>query len=184
MKKIILVALMLGTLIGYATEDKNTIDVKVEFLNVKKGQTLNIKNNKGAVVYNTDIKNSGDFSKSFDFSTLKDGIYSAELDKDFEIVIKQFYVKNGLVTFLNNQDNIVFKPVVRNEKNILYISKLAFKKEPVKVTIYYKNEAILSEKTEGDQLLKRVYKLSENRIGNYKVIISTDDRTYVNNFTI
>ena len=189
-KKIILVALIFSTLIGYATENTNSIElkgkktVKVEFHNVKKGQALTIKNNQGIVVYNTNIKDSGNYSKTFDFSSLVDGIYAAELDKDFEIVIKQFYVKDGLVTFLNNKDNKVFKPVIRNEKHILYVSKFAFNKEPLKVTIYYKNEAILSETIEGDQLLKRVYKLSENKSGNYKVIINTNERTYIKDFTI
>ena len=189
-KKIILVALIFSTLIGYATENTNSIElkgkktVKVEFHNVKKGQALTIKNDQGIVVYNTNIKDSGNYSKTFDFSSLVDGIYAAELDKDFEIVIKQFYVKDGLVTFLNNKDNKVFKPVIRNEKHILYVSKFAFNKEPLKVTIYYKNEAILSETIEGDQLLKRVYKLSENKSGNYKVIINTNERTYIKDFTI
>ncbi|PQJ69152.1 hypothetical protein BTO14_14085 [Polaribacter butkevichii] len=190
MKKIIVVALMFGTLIGYANEHTNNNDleakktVKVEFTNVKKGQTLSIKNNQGVTVYNNEIKNSGTYSKTFDFSALEDGIYAAELNKDFEIVIKQFYVKNGLVTFLNNKNEKVFKPVVRAEKHLLYVSKINFNNQPLKIVIYYKNEAILSETIEGEKFLKRVYKLSENEAGNYKVIISTNDRSYAKDFTI
>ncbi len=190
MKKIIVVALMFGTLIGYANEHTNNNDleakktVKVEFSNVKKGQTLSIKNDQGVTVYNNEIKNSGTYSKTFDFSALEDGIYAAELNKDFEIVIKQFYVKNGLVTFLNNKNEKVFKPVIRAEKHLLYVSKIDFNNQPLKIVIYYKNEAILSETIEGEKFLKRVYKLSENEAGNYKVIISTNNRSYVKDFTI
>ena len=188
MTKILVVALMFGTLISYANDNLNDLKgkktVKVEFSNVKKGQTLTIKDAQGVVVYNNEIKNAGNYSKTFDFSALEDGIYAAELNKDFEIVIKQFYVKNGLVTFLNDNNEKVFKPVIRAEGNLLYVSKIAFNKEPLKVVIYYNDAVISSETIEGDQLLKRIYKLSENQTGNYKVIMNSDDRTYVKEFKI
>jgi hypothetical protein len=188
-KKITLVALMLGTLIGYANEDKKSTDnkakrtVKVEFNNVKKGQTLVIRDQQGAAVYNNEIKNSGNYSKIFDFSALENGIYSAELNKDFEIHIKEFYVKNGLVTFLNNNNEKVFKPVIRTKGNLLYVSKLAFNKESVKVVIYYNDEIVFSETLEGKEL-KRAYKLSKNKMGNYKVLVGSNDRTFVKDFTL
>ena len=189
-KKIILVALMFGTLITNANEKDNTNykeakkTVKVEFNNVKKGQTLTIKNSNGLTVYNNEIQNSGDYSKTFDFSALENGIYSAELNKDFEIVIKQFYVENGLVTFLNNKDEKIFKPIIRTEGELLLISKINFNNEPLKVTLYYNDEAVLSETISGDKLLKRVYKLSEKEVGAYKVVISSDQRTYTKEFKI
>ena len=189
-KKIILVALMFGTLITNANDKDNTNSkeakrtVKVEFNNVKKGQTLTIKNANGLTVYNNDIQNSGDYSRTFDFSALENGIYSAELNKDFEIIIKQFYVENGLVTFLNNKNEKIFKPVVRTENNLLYVSKIAFNKEPLKVVIYFNNEVVLSNTIQGENILKRIYKLSEKKSGNYKVVINSDDRTYVKEFTI
>ena len=189
-KKIILVALMFGTLITNANEKDNTNykeakkTVKVEFNNVKKGQTLTIKNSNGLTVYNNEIQNSGDYSKTFDFSALENGIYSAELNKDFEIVIKQFNVENGLVTFLNNKDQKIFKPIIRTEGELLLISKINFNNEPLKVSLYYNDEAVLSETISGDKLLKRVYKLSEKEVGAYKVVISSDQRTYTKEFKI
>ncbi|WP_340832793.1 hypothetical protein [Polaribacter sejongensis] len=189
-KKIILVALMFGTLITNANEKDNTNykdakkTVKVEFNNVKKGQTLTIKNSNGLTVYNNEIQNSGDYSKTFDFSALENGIYSAELNKDFEIVIKQFYVENGLVTFLNNKDEKIFKPIIRTEGDLLLVSKINFNNEPLKVTLYYNDEVVLSETISGDKLLKRVYKLSEKEVGAYKVVVSSDERTYSKEFNI
>ena len=189
-KKIILVALMFGTLITNANEKDNSNykeakkTVKVEFNNVKKGQTLTIKNSNGLTVYNNEIQNSGDYSKTFDFSALENGIYSAELNKDFEIVIKQFNVENGLVTFLNNKDEKIFKPIIRTEGELLLISKINFNNEPLKVTLYYNDEAVLSETISGDKLLQRVYQLSEKEVGAYKVVVSSDERTYTKDFTI
>ncbi|WP_218598136.1 DUF3244 domain-containing protein [Polaribacter sp. NJDZ03] len=189
-KKIILVALMLGTLITNANEKDNTNykeakgTVKVEFNNVKKGHTLTIKNANGLTVYNNEIKNSGNYSRTFDFSALENGVYAVELNKDFEIVIKQFYVENGLVSFINNNNEKIFKPIIRTEGKLLLISKISFNNEPLNVTLYYNDEAVLSETISGDKLLQRVYKLSEQKVGSYKVIISSNNRTYVKDFTI
>ena len=189
-KKIILVALMLGTLITNANEKDNTNykeakgTVKVEFNNVKKGHTLTIKNANGLTVYNNEIKNSGNYSRTFDFSALENGVYAVELNKDFEIVIKQFYVENGLVSFINNNNEKIFKPIIRTEGKLLLISKISFNNEPLNVTLYYNDEAVLSETISGDKLLQRVYKLSEQKVGSYKVIISSNNRTYIKDFTI
>ncbi|WP_249983660.1 hypothetical protein [Polaribacter sp. Z022] len=190
MKSILLVALMFGTLISYANNDTNSTNnkakktVKVEFKNVRKGQSLTIKNDKGVSVYNQEIAASGNFSRTFDFSALENGVYTAELNKDFEIIIKEFYVKNGLVTFLNNSNTKLFKPVIRAKENLIYVSKLDFNNKPLNVVIYYNGEAILSDNIKGDDLLKRTYKLSENKKGEYKVYVNSDNRTYSKNFTI
>lgn len=189
-KKITLATFILATLIGYANEDKKTIDskakktVKLVFNNVKKGQILSIRDEQGFELYNNKIKNSGNYSKIFNFSALENGIYSAELNKDFKIITKKFNVKNGLVTFLNNKNETEFKPVIRTKNNLLYISKLAFNPESIKVTIYYKETAIFSETLKDKKYLKRIYKLSENETGNYKVIIDTKDRYFVKDFTL
>ena len=189
-KKITLVALMLGTLIGYANEDKKSTDnkakrtVKVEFNNVKKGQTLTIKDEQGVAVYNNKITNSGSYSRTFDFSALENGIYSVELNKDFEIHIKEFYVKNGFVTFLNNNSEKFFKPVIRTKDNLLYVSKLDFNNEDLKVIIYHNDEIVLSEIVKSKEHIRRVYRLSENEVGNYKVVVSSDSRTFVKDFTL
>jgi hypothetical protein len=189
-KKITAAAFILASLIGYANEDKKTTNnkakktVKLVFNNVKKGQILSIRDEQGFELYNNKIKNSGNYSKIFDFSALKDGIYSAELNKDFKIITKKVIVKNGLVTFLNNKNETEFKPVIRTKNNLLYISKLAFNPESIKVTIYYKETAIFSETLKDKKYLKRIYKLSENEIGKYTVIIDTKDRYFVKDFTL
>ena len=189
-KRITVAAFILASLIGYANEDKKTTNnkakktVKLVFNNVKKGQILSIRDEQGFELYNNKIKNSGNYSKIFDFSALEDGIYSAELNKDFKIITKKVIVKNGLVTFLNNKNKTEFKPLIRTKNNLLYISKLALNPESIKITIYYKETAIFSETLKDKKNLKRIYKLSKNEIGKYKVIIDTKDRYFVKDFTL
>ena len=190
-KKNLLVALMFGTLVSYANNKTNTTEttvgkntVKVEFKNVKEGHILNIKNDNGEVVYKKEVKKSGTFSKIFNLSALENGNYSAELVKDFEIEIKNFEVKNGLVTFFDSNSEKIFKPVIRSEGNLIYVSKIEFNNKPLEVDIYYNDEIVLSEtlKGNGNEILKRAYKLSDSKSGDYTIVINSNNRYYTKRF--
>ncbi|QOD60105.1 hypothetical protein H9I45_12240 [Polaribacter haliotis] len=189
-KNYLVVALMFGTLLGYANANNTTptaIDgkrVKVEFNAVKKGNTLTITQKNGPVLYSSEIENSGTFSKIFDFSALESGSYVAELNKDYEIIIKSFEVKNGLVIFSEN-DITEFKPVIRTENELVLISKISFNQKPVQVTVFYKDDVIYSETIKGtEKILNRVYKVSKELKGNYKVIVNTNNRSYSQDFNL
>lgn len=188
--KIILVALMFGTLIGYAEEITSSTEfkfkkvIKIEFKNVKKGHELRIKNENGETFYSKEIQTSGNYSKLFNFSSLENGLYTAELHKDFEINIYKFKVKNGLVSYIEKNDVNFFKPVIRSEKNLLYISKLAFNKETLDILIYYKDKVVVNETVKGDGILNRVYKLSESQKGDYKIIINSENRIFKKEVTL
>ena len=189
-KTILLVTLMFGTLLGYANEDTkstNTVAVKrvkVEYKAVKKGQALTIKNENGLTIYKQFIKASGNFSKTFDLTNLNDGLFTTELEKDFEIEVQKIEVKDGFVTFLKEENETIFKPVIRTEGDLILISKIAFNNKPLEVTLYFNDAIILSEKVAGKELINRIYKLSEEEKGTYKVVIFTDNRSYEENFRI
>ncbi len=187
LKKCLVVVMMLGTLINYANDKKNTTyvvegkKVKVEFNAVKKGNKLTIRDSYDVIIFSQEIENSGNYSKIFNLSNLLKGDYTAELEKDFEIVIKNFSVLEGKVSF--NGEKRVFKPVIRTEKNKVLISKIDFNKEPLKVALYFNGEVIYSETVkDNSNVLNRVYKLSKEERGNYTVVINTNDRNYVQNF--
>lgn len=190
-KNFAVVALMFGTLVSYANNKTNTTEttvgkniVKVEFKNVKEGHILNIKNDNGEVVYKKEVEKSGTFSKIFNLSALENGNYSAELVKDFEIEIKNFEVKNGLVTFFDSNSEKIFKPVIRSEGNLIYVSKIEFNNKPLEVDIYYNDEIVLSEtlKGNGNEILKRAYKLSDSKSGDYTIVINSNNRYYTKRF--
>ncbi|MGJ8743498.1 hypothetical protein [Polaribacter sp.] len=189
-KKILVVAFMLGTLIGYANENKTSFDdakkVRVVFNSVKKGQTISLKNNNGTTIYNQEILISGKYSRVFNLTVLKKGNYTAELHKDFEIVVKPFTVKKGAISFNTSEEYKIFKPVVRTKKNLLFISKINLNEEPVKVAIYHNNEVIYSNTFTETPVLNKVFCLLENEYvtGTYKVIINDDNNSYVEEFKI
>jgi hypothetical protein len=188
-KKYLVVVMMLGTLVNYANENKNsfnTVDgkrVKVEFKTVKKGHTLSIKDESGVVMYSQEIKKSGTYSQIFDLSKLQKGNYTTELEKDFEIIIKYFSVLDGQISF--KDEKTIFKPVIRIKDNLILISKMNFEREPLKIVLYYNDEIILSENTtDSGDIINRVYRVSKKIRGDYKVIVNTDNRSYKKDFNI
>lgn len=186
---LVIATLMLGTLIGYANENNTDFNflkgkkIKVEFKTVKKGELLSIKNEEGNIIYSLEIKNSGSYSRIFDLSKLEEGNYTTELEKDYEIIIKSFSVMAGDITF--GKEQIIFKPVIRTENDLVLISKLNFEKKPVKISLYYNNDLIFSETiTNSEALLKRIYKLSEKEEGSYSVVMHCDNKYYTKNFKL
>jgi hypothetical protein len=186
-KKYLVVVMMLGTLINYANENKNSINaidgkrVKVEFKTVKQGHTLSIKDESGTVMYSQEIKKSGTYSQIFDLSKLSKGNYTTELEKDFEITIKYFSVLDGKISF--KDEKTIFKPVIRIKDNLILISKMNFEKEPIKIVLYYNDEVILSENTtDSSDITNRVYRISKKIKGNYKIIVNSDNRAYKKDF--
>jgi len=189
-KTILVVALMFGTLIGHANDNKNSADavdvkrVEVAYKAVKKGNALTIKNEYGITIYKQVIQTSGNYKKTFDLTNLENGSYTTELEKDFEIIIKKLEVKDGFVTFLKEENEVIFKPVIRTEDNLILVSKIAFNNQPLNVTLYYNNKVILIDQVDGKKVLNGAYRLSDAEKGSYKVVVNSDNRTYVKEFKI
>ncbi|WP_397444787.1 hypothetical protein [Polaribacter sp. R77954] len=186
---VLVVVLMLGTLANYANDKEvnnnlNAKKTKVVFKGAKKGEQLTIKDHKGVILHLENINKAGNLIKFFDFSKLDDGMYTLELEKDFQIVIKTIHIKGDKVIFDEEAKKVIFKPVVRNEENRLMISKIAFDALPLKVLLYYNDEIIYSEVLQSDTIINRVYKLDENVKGEYTVVIKNNGRNYINEFKI
>jgi hypothetical protein len=187
--KVLAVAFILGAFVNYAnsTNLNNVLNAKkvtIEFNDAKKGHLLTIKDKDGTILHSENVIKEGRLVKIFDFSKLENGVYSLELNKDFEIIVKTLEVKNNKVLFNENSKKVVFKPVIRNKKNILMISQIAFDKKPIKVVLFFDDEIIYSETIKSEVILNRVYKLDKEIKGNYKVIVYSNNRNYIQDFTI
>ncbi len=188
-KKYLVTFTILVSLANYATENNisTPIDgkkVKVEFIAVKKGQVLSIRNANSIIMYSDVIEMAGNYARTFDLTGLENGKYRIELEKNFETIIKPFLVKNRLVTFLPEENKTIFKPVIRIEDNLLLISKISLENQPVKITLYYKGDVIYTENTRDGKILNRVFRLLKNKKGNYTVAISANEKKYSKRFKI
>ena len=188
-KKYLVAVTFLLSLVSYATEKNisTTIDgkkVKVEFTAVRKGQVLSIKNANSIVMYSDIIEMAGNYARTFDLTSLENGKYTAELEKDFETIIKPFLVENGLVTFTPEENKTIFKPVIRTQDNLLLISKISLENQPIKITLYYKGDVIYTEMAKDIKVLNRAFRLLKNKKGNYTAAINANGKKYSKNFKI
>lgn len=188
-RRVLVAVFMLATLVNFANNSEvrnvsNTKNVKVVFDKVKKGQKLTIKDIHGVILYTENVAKEGKLIKTFDFSQLVDGSYTLELEKDFQIVVKSLKIEEGNVSLNDASEKVILKPVIRNEENLLMITKIAFDKQPLEVALYYNDDIIYTETVEGGSILNRVYKLDQKLKGNYKVVLENNGRSYSNEFKI
>ncbi|WCO01567.1 hypothetical protein [Psychroserpens ponticola] len=186
-KKMTLIVLMLVTTLSYAGKRKIRSFSKVtmvEFVNAKKGQELLVKDKYGSVLHSETVKDNGKLSKWFDLNELENGNYSIELEKDFEIIVKSFEIKNNEVLFLKNGETKSFKPVIKTKNNKLLVSQLSLESNPIHVEIYYEDSLIYTETLQGEKTLNRIYSLSKAERGDYHTVIKTNNRTFVKYFEL
>ncbi|MGJ8591349.1 MAG: hypothetical protein ACSHXF_02305 [Aquaticitalea sp.] len=196
LKIMMIVMALLGVMTSSAngkitvSSNENTKSTIIKLDDVRKGHQLLIKSNHGTVLYNESISQTGVYKKEFDLTTLPDGIYFFELDKDVVIQIIPFSVLSNTVKFDKDKEVKVFKPVVQYRNNKLTVSKLALDLKPMTVEIFYDNphttisEKIHSEKIENTKIIERVYILDQKKPGTYRIVTKTDGRSYTQMITI
>ncbi|CDF81121.1 conserved hypothetical protein [Formosa agariphila KMM 3901] len=171
--------------------DKSKMEITLTLKDVKAGQKLSIKDEKGVFLFNKTIIESGVFYNRFDLSALPNGTYHFEHEKEHYVKHIPFTVFNGEVDFDSAKATVVYKPSLRVKNNILYLSKLDLNKDVVGVEIYYtpttdKNYRLLhSEDIKDTVKIERTYRLSGQHKGNYKVVVNANNgETYVEYFKI
>lgn len=193
----IVLVTMLATMLSYANRP-TTIDKKVgienttlSIHNVKQGQQIKIIDRNGIVLYKELIDKSGLYRKGFDLTSLPNGDYYFELDKDTEVQIIPFKVLMNKVEFLKEKETRFFKPIIRFKEGKILLSRLSFEHMPLEVKIYYDEnhsssdyELIHSEKFNDSKIIERVYQLDKHKKGTYKVIVKTEGREFTENLTL
>ncbi|MEP3837304.1 MAG: hypothetical protein ABJM36_06630 [Algibacter sp.] len=189
-KKGILMVALLATVIGFAKDSNSLINkgakkTAIVLKNVKAGNLLTIKDNHGIILYKEEIKTNGLYTKGFDLTELPDGAYVFELEKDLEINTIPFTVALSKVTFDKTDEATYFKPYVKQEKDLVYITKLnpELKETTINVYAINDNESTLrfSEKIENTQSIEKIFKLTK---GNFKIEINSGNKeytTFINN---
>lgn len=188
MKNKILLLVLMITMIGYGSEGSTfskRYDIEktiISFNNIKKGQQLIIKDYSGVILYSEVLEEIGTYIKKFDFSALPSGNYVMELNKDMKIIVTPFKIENDKVEIFSDKEVVLYKPIVRSNGSKVYLSRLSMSGQPLKVKIYYdgdnNEELIYSEKFKNQNIIERIYALDERLKGLYKIIVSTEGRTF------
>ncbi|WP_298532466.1 hypothetical protein [uncultured Algibacter sp.] len=191
-KKGFLMVTLFATLLSFANDAsfysiKNDVArTALTLKHVKEGNLLSIKDNNGVILYKESIQKSGIYTKGFDLTSLPDGFYLFELEKDLEIKTIPFSVKSSEVIFEKEKEKSFFKPYTRVKGDLLLVSQLSLNEAPLEINIYFSNdihsndlELIHSEKIANTKTIQKIFKLSGFEKGSYKVICSSQGREFV-----
>lgn len=189
-KKGILMVTLFATLLSFANDASfYTTDAKRTALtlkDVKEGNLLSILDNNGVILYKESIQKTGVYTKGFDLTSLPDGFYLFELEKDFEIEIIPFNVKANNVTFNKEKEEKFFKPFTRVKDDLVLISQLALTEAPLEIKIFFSehnnpdtSELIYTEKITNTQKIEKIFKLSGLTKGSYKIVCYSEGRKFV-----
>ncbi len=190
-KKVFLMVALLATVMGYANDGtffsvRSKANKTVLSLDVKVGNLFTIKDGNGITLYKEAIQQTGIYTKGFDLTSLPDGSYFFELEKDMEITTIPFTVAAKEVTFNKALSKTTFKPLTVVKKDYILVSQLSLEQKPLEVEIYYEDgsytepyQLMYSEKITNTKNIERVYKLSNFVKGKYKIVYKTDGREFV-----
>jgi len=183
---VIIFTVMLGSvnasnLIPFNKELKKTT---LTLNNVKKGQKLLIKDSNGLILYKELIKDSGAYYKGFDLTSLPNGNYYFELNKDVEIKIIPFNVTSNNVVFNKEKEVSIFKPIVSAKDNKVFVSKLSLGLKPLEVKIFQESSSnsdylLFSETIENTKIIERIYSLPKTEKVRYRLVFTTEGREFV-----
>lgn len=185
-KKSLLLLGLLTTMFTYANgepkveSEKETKVTSISFDKVKKGSMLSIRDTKGIVLYKEPIVKSGDYSKGFDLTSLPNGDYYFELDKELEILVIPFNVVSNQVAFKKEGKSRIFKPFIRVKDEMVYVSRTSLDKSPIEYSIYYVDnyDLVLKEKENTDTYMRKVYDFSKAKKGEYVFVFKYNGRTH------
>lgn len=183
-KKGFLMVALLSTFTGFANNSDNLIKrdagkTALVLEDVKEGNLLSIKDSYGIILYKESIKISGIYKKGFDLTALPDGEYVFELEKGLEIKTIPFTVESDEVIFNKEGEATYFKPFIKQEKDLVFLTKLNLNEELTKINVYAILDGALklrhSETIESTKVIKKVFKLEK---GNYKIEINSSNKGY------
>ncbi len=182
-KRIFLVlAVVLGAYTSYANVTVN-INPSVEESKVKKGDYISVSDRDGVLIYTGNVNRTGQLFSLYDFSELKNGIYSVEIDSAFEIEKYTIEIKNHTVVYNKTNKKKVFKPVFRVEDSNVIISRFMMDTKKATIEIYYEDQIIHTEIIHTNSpILNKVYKLDASIGGDYMVVVKTDAQVFSKNF--
>jgi len=180
LRKATIFALLFGTLSANATvTDKRSDATVVEFGFVREGAQIFIKDTEDYLLFKFNVEATGQFIKSFDFTTLPDGAYRFEVHEDRTIQIKPFRVTQGVVEFNEATSHTIFKPILTPINDKVTLSCTTLNNDPFEVRIYDNKDRLLySEKITKNSEVNRIFNMSQIKEDDVVFRIKVGDRRF------
>lgn len=190
-EKSLLIVTVLVTMVVGAKELENDfslglIDSKLIDLSLNNSDgslTVSVKDSDDQVLYSEQYKGSH-FSKKYDLNTLPTGNYYFEIEGETKIELMNFTVNDKNVEFSNEIDTVYYKPVVRRENDLIYVSKVSLEKEPFIIALYNEDDNVLyKEELEGIINIGKKLNISNLEKGTYRLVMISNGKRFTEYIT-
>lgn len=185
-KKSIVAAAIFAAITVNAANDFNgfsikIIDAKMVSLTLKNNDgssKIKVVDSNGNVLYRENF-NGNYFSKKYNLMPLPSGEYFFEVEGQTKIKILPFKVLENNVEFENKIESIYFKPIVREDGDLVHISKMALNGEALSISLYDVNlGSLYNEELTGNVHLEKSLNISKLKQGNYFLVLKCDNKTF------
>lgn len=156
--------------------DSKLIDLKLK--NSDGNLNISIVDSYGEILYSEQFQGSV-FSKKYDIKTLPSGNYYFKIEGHTKINVMPFTVTKEGVDFNNAVESTYYKPTVRQDGDLVYISKVALNKEGLEIVLYDANlNTLYKEELMGEVNLGKTLNLKMLKAGNYKIVMKSDGKVF------
>jgi len=185
-KENLLIVALLFAVVTYATNindnvkvaliNSKLIDLKLE--NSDGDLIIRIKDTYGEVLYAEKFEGNY-FSKKYDLNTLPIGNYYFEIEGRTRINLMPFKLTSSGFELRNQMKSTFYKPIVRQEEDLVFISKIAFNTEDFEVYLYDEQLNLLyKENLKGDINLGKTLNLKNLKSGNYRIVMKSEGKVF------
>lgn len=184
-KKSLLIVAVLTTVVINATNINNVIvnviDAKLIDLKLNNSDgdlQISIIDTYGEVLHFEKFEGSY-FSQKYDFNTLPIGDYYFEIEGQTKISLMPFNVTSKGVEFKNEVKETYYKPVVRQEGDLVFITKVVLNDENLTIVLYDQDSnALYKEELIGDVNLGKTLNVEKLKTGFYKLLLKSDGKVF------
>ena len=183
------VAFMLSTVVSTAREPK----VNLVAFNEAKSLVLSMENTSSDfgirfideedhIIYSGKLTD-GSFVRKFDLTNLKNGIYYVSTEDEAKSYVYTISLKGKEVKIVEKEETN--KPYFRKAGDRLYMNFLNLDKSKVGVKVYDEEYRVVFADTYEDiMILEKAFNFIDAYKGSYTVVVSTNDKTYSEDFIV
>lgn len=185
-KKSLLIVAILTTVVTNATNinknvEVNGIDLKLIDLKLKNSDgdlTISVKDTYGETLH-TEKFEGNYFSKKYDLNTLPIGDYYFEIEGRTKINLMPFKVTLKGLEFENKVESTYYKPTVRQDGDLVFISKVALNNDNITIYLYDKHFNVLYKETLGEDVnLGKTLNLMSLKSGTYSLVMKCGGKVF------
>lgn len=174
---------LLSTVDAYAGDEMNVTPFTAErkaTVELKNPKSIDVSifvtNVEGRVLHEETIKSQSSYGRVYDFTYLKDGIYTIISDDDYITTTTEVKVHRSAVEVLRN--DVEYKPIFSTKEGFIMVSYLNKDAEDIKFSIESGN-AVLYESAEGSDIsFHKMLNISKMQPGDYDATIEVGGKTY------